>query len=250
MPRYDFTTPRLFVPEDLAENAIIPMDRRQANYLLNVLRLQEKDGVLLFNGRDGEWHSIVQPEGRKKAHLLVEKRTRQQTKTPNLTLLFAPLKQARLEYMVQKAVEMGAGHLIPVRTQYTQAKPLRDEKASAYIIEAAEQCGIITLPTMSDEMSLHAALETLAQDTHIIFCDEGEQTQNPLDALEDLSAATNTATLAVLIGPEGGFSESEREMLRSRKNVIPIPLGPRVLRADTAAVAAMAVIQAKLGDWR
>lgn len=246
MPRYDFTTQRLFMAQSLEEKAALELDRSQANYLLNVLRLKAGDTVLVFNGRDGEWRAILQPHGRKKAHLEVDGQTREQQPLPDLTLLFAPLKQARLEYMVQKAVEMGVGTLIPVRTDHTQAKPLKDSKAAAYILEAAEQCGILAVPQMHEETKLRDALDGLSANTHLIFCDEGEASQNPLDALPENS----DGALAVLIGPEGGFSEAERDDLRRRDNVTAIPLGPRVLRADTAAVAALAVVQAKLGDWR
>ncbi len=246
MPRYDFTTQRMFMGQALTLKALLELDRGQANYLMNVLRLRDGDTVLVFNGRDGEWRAVLQPDGRKKAHLEVTEQTREQPLLPDLTLLFAPLKQARLEYMVQKAVEMGVGTLIPVRTDHTQAKPLKDSKAIAYIQEAAEQCGILAVPQMHDEMKLHDALTGLSADTRLIFCDEGEASQNPLDALPENS----DNPLAVLIGPEGGFSEAERADLRSRDNVIAIPLGPRVLRADTAAVAALAIVQARLGDWR
>ncbi|MEL6751646.1 MAG: 16S rRNA (uracil(1498)-N(3))-methyltransferase, partial [Pseudomonadota bacterium] len=220
MPRYDFTTQRLHTRIDLDTGAVLQLDRAQANYLLNVLRLGDGDAVLLFNGRDGEWQATVRPDGRKAASLVVAERTRAQTSLPDLQLLFAPLKQARLEYMVQKAVEMGVGRLTPVRTEFTNAKPPRTDKAGAYIIEAAEQCGILAVPTMDDMLPLAEALEPSRR---LIFCDEGEASQNPLDPLRELERGP----LTLLIGPEGGFSEAERAMLRGLPNVTPMPLGPR-----------------------
>ncbi len=246
MPRYDFSSQRLFVDHDLTGGQRIEVDRAQANYLLNVLRLGPDDEILLFNARDGEWRARVEPEGRKKASLLVSEQTRPQSAASDLHLLFAPLKQARLDYMVQKAVEMGAGVLQPVLTQYTQNRALKAEKMRAHAIEAAEQCGILTLPDIVTPAPLETVLDGLDPSRHIIFCDENEEGQSPLDALSQIPAGP----LAVLIGPEGGFSDKERAMLRARPNVTARSLGPRILRADTAAVAALALVQASLGDWR
>ena len=245
MPRYDFRTQRLFVEPGLAEGATVPLDRAQANYLLNVLRMGAGDAVLLFNGRDGEWRATVEPTGRKSAVLAVVERTREQRPPPDLYLLFAPLKRERLDYMVQKAVEMGAGVLQPVLTHHTQAR-FNTERARLNVIEAAEQCGILAVPDVREPDKLDAVLDRWT-DRRLVFCDEGEASQNPLDALASIERG---GPLAVLIGPEGGFSENERARLRGMDRVTPIPLGPRVLRADTAAVAALAVVQAAVGDWR
>ena len=251
MPRYDFTTQRLWVTQDLSVGQVLPLERAQANYLLNVLRMGAGDAVLVFNGRDGEWCAEVRPTGRKAAVLEVVSRTREQPDTlPPLRLLFAPLKRERLDYLTQKAVEMGAGLLQPVMTQHTQGR-FNTERARANAIEAAEQCGILSVPQVAEPVTLDGVLDGWA-DVPLIFCDEGEATQNPLVALGPLRADRprgSTDPLAVLIGPEGGFSESERNRLRAMPCVVPIPLGPRVLRADTAAVAALAVVQAALGDW-
>lgn len=249
MPRYDFRMPRLFLDTDLAAGARVALDRTQANYLLNVLRLKSGDGVLVFNGRDGEWRAALEPSGRKACDLVVAEATRPQTPLPDLHYLFAPLKHARLDYMVQKAVEMGAGRLQPVMTRYTQAGRVNLERMRANAIEACEQCGVIAVPEIAEPASLDAVLarwEADAPDRRLVFCDEGDAGQNPLDALQGLERGP----LAVLIGPEGGFAEEERAALRRQPFVTAIPLGPRVLRADTAAVAALAVIQATLGDWR
>jgi len=243
---YDFNAPRLFIDSALAIGARIALDRAQANYLLNVLRLGEGGEVLIFNGRDGEWRSRISVDGRKSGSLLTLARTREQTQQSPISYLFAPLKHARLDYMVQKAVEMGAGRLQPVMTRRTQPSRINLDRMRANVIEAAEQCGIINLPTVGAEMPLDKALAALAPGTTLVFCDEDAGQANPIAALQDVKPGL----IAVLIGPEGGFDPAEREMLLARENTVRISLGPRILRADTAAVAAMAVIQAACGDWR
>ena len=244
MPRSDFRTPRLHVEADLRDGATVSLDRAQAHYLLNVLRLGEGAAVLLFNGRDGEWRTRLLPDGRKSATLALEERTRPQPPLPDLHLLFAPLKQARLDYMAQKAVEMGAGRLCPVITERTQVGRVNVERLRLNAREAAEQCGILAVPPVDRAEPLSKALDEW-DGRPLVFCDEGERSQNPLPALRGIERGP----LGVLVGPEGGFSDAERERLRALDFVCPIPLGPRVLRADTAAVAALAVVQAALGDW-
>ncbi|WP_417772319.1 16S rRNA (uracil(1498)-N(3))-methyltransferase [Stappia sp.] len=249
MPRYEFRMQRLFLEADLCAETPVATDRAQANYLLNVLRLKDGEQVLVFNGRDGEWIARIAVAGRKQASLVPQEQTRAQTPPPDLHYLFAPLKHARLDYMVQKAVEMGAGTLVPVLTQHTQSTRVNLERMRANIIEACEQCGVISVPSIREPVALTRLLASWSADEEsrrLLFCDEGEASQNPLAALERLERGP----LAVLIGPEGGFSEAERTELRSFDFVTPVPLGPRVLRADTAAVAALAVVQARLGDWR
>lgn len=250
MPRYDFTSQRLFFDEPLGEGKTLELDRAQANYLLNVLRLGSGDHVLLFNGKDGEWRADIVPEGRKKAALLVTHQTRLQTPAYDLHYLFAPIKQARLEYMVQKAVEMGAGILQPVITDFTQTRNLKTDRMVHYAIEAAEQCGILNLPAIHEAVPLPASVKALAGERNVIFCDEGAENQNPLQAIEVQREALTSKPLAILIGPEGGFSEAERSFLNGCDHVFSIPLGPRVLRADTAAVAALSIVQSTLGDWK
>ena len=245
MPRYDFRTPRLFVEAELAPGTRVTLDKAQANYLGNVLRLEGGDPVLVFNGRDGEWRAALQREGRKSVWLDVAARTREQDRPADLHYLFAPLKHARLDYMAQKAVEMGAGLLQPVLTRRTQVSRLNLDRLRANAVEAAEQCGILSLPAIEAERPLEAALAGLAPERVLVFCDEGMAEASPVSAL----AACKPAPLAVLIGPEGGFDEAERSLIRARPNTLPISLGPRILRADTAAVAALALVQAVLGDW-
>ncbi|WP_210203367.1 16S rRNA (uracil(1498)-N(3))-methyltransferase [Breoghania corrubedonensis] len=241
--------PRLFVDADLRAGHTLALDRAQSNYLLNVLRLKPGDGVLVFNGTDGEWRSEIVVTGRKACALEFAEQTRPQTPLPDLLYCFAPLKHARLDYMVQKAVEMGAGELQPVMTRFTQSGRINLERARANVVEACEQCGVIAVPDIREPVSLERLVgdwQANEPGRRLVFCDEGEESQNPLDALKGLERGP----LAVLIGPEGGFAEDERALLRRQDFVTPVPLGPRVLRADTAAVAALAIVQAKLGDWR
>jgi 16S rRNA (uracil1498-N3)-methyltransferase len=248
MPDHDFNSPRLFVDADLAADTAIEATPEQLNYLVNVLRLTESDSMLLFNGRDGEWLSSLQRPSRKRLDLLPVRRLRDQTPVPSLEYLFAPLKQARLDYMVQKAVEMGAGVLQPVMTQHVQAPRLKVERLRANAIEAAEQCGILTIPDCRDMLRLVDVLAGWDGTRRLIFCDERADAASPIDVLRAETAADGRP-LSLLVGPEGGFSAEERQLLRGIDGVIVMSLGPRILRADTAAVAALAVIQAAVGDW-
>ncbi|WP_321342676.1 16S rRNA (uracil(1498)-N(3))-methyltransferase [Breoghania sp.] len=241
--------PRLYLDADLAEGRAIELDRAQSNYLLNVMRLKDGAGVLVFNGRDGEWRAEIAQAGRKACTLTPCELMRAQDPLPDLVYCFAPLKHARLDYMVQKAAEMGAGALQPVMTRFTQSGRINLDRARANVIEACEQCGVIAVPEIREPVTLDRLVsgwQETEPGRRLIFCDEGEESQNPLEALEGLERGP----LAVLIGPEGGFAEDERELLRRQDYVAPVPLGPRVLRADTAAVAALAIVQALLGDWR
>lgn len=243
MSRYDFRTPRIFVDTPLAEGEEIALGRDQAHYLFNVLRRKRGDGLLLFNGRDGEWRATLGGKD-KIPSVRVGTCVRAQTPATDLHFLFAPLKHARLDYLVQKAVEMGASRLQPVLTRYTQTTRINLERMRGNVIEAAQQCGVLALPTVVEPVLLPAALA----DTQrlLVFCDEDAAVKDPLAALR---AARPGSPLAVLIGPEGGFAEEERSELLRRPNVVRLSLGPRILRADTAAVAALAVVQATLGDW-
>jgi 16S rRNA (uracil1498-N3)-methyltransferase len=239
------SAPRLFVEGPLSEGAVLPLAREQANYLVNVLRLKEGDPVLLFNGLDGEWQAAISPAGRKSAVLTVMNRLRAQTRLPDIHYLFAPLKHARFDYMAQKAVEMGAGRLVPVITRRTQVSRLNIDRLRANAIEAAEQCGILTIPEIALEVRLDVALASLEPERLLVFCDEDAPIGDPAAAL----GACRKGPVAVLIGPEGGFDEAERNAIMHHPNVLRLSLGPRILRADTAAVAALALVQASLGDW-
>jgi 16S rRNA (uracil1498-N3)-methyltransferase len=245
---YDFSAPRLFVDAPLAAGGGLALDRAQANYLLNVLRLKAGDAVLVFNGRDGEWRAEVAVEGRKAANLVPVALTRPQTQALDLLYLFAPLKHARLDYMVQKAVEMGAGALKPVFTRRTQASRVNLDRMRANAVEAAEQCGILSIPAVLPEEDLGEALAALEPDRLVIFADEDAPLSDPIAALRQETTASGK--LAVVVGPEGGFTDDERARVLAHPCVVRLSLGPRILRADTAAVAVLTLVQAVLGDWR
>ena len=250
MSRYDFAARRLYVNPPLAQAAQIALDQAQTNYVRNVLRLPEGARILVFNGRDGEWETRVAASDRKHVTLAVGKLTRPQEPRPDLHYLFAPLKQARQDYMVEKAVEMGAGLLRPVLTSRTQTSRINGERMRAHAIEAAEQCGILAIPEIAPPIRLDALLDVWEVGRLLIFCDEDAPSCDPVAALRSPADAKGPPALAVLIGPEGGFDAKERAALLGLPRVIRLPLGPRVLRADTAAVAALALVQAALGDWR
>ena len=254
MPNHDFKSPRVFVDGELAEGARFALSPEQANYLGNVMRLSEGDTVLAFNGRDGEWRCALARPTKKKLDLRPVEPVRRQTPPPTLRYLFAPLKHARLDYMVQKAVEMGAGSLEPVMTQHVQASRLNVERMRANAIEAAEQCGVLTIADCLEPVKFAEMIDGWDAAVPLIFCDEREDAQSPIETLRGLrppagEAATRSHAIGLLIGPEGGFSGEERERLRALPFVTAISLGPRILRADTAAVAALAVVQAAIGDW-
>jgi 16S rRNA (uracil1498-N3)-methyltransferase len=243
--RANFHLQRLFVESDIVSGRALPAGDGQFNYLHNVLRLDDGAELLAFNGRDGEWLVKLTYPSRKKILLEPIEQTRPQPDACDLHYLFAPLKVGRLDYLVQKAVEMGAGVLQPVMTQHVQGRIGSIDRLRANAIEAAEQCGILAIPDVREPIRLVDLLETWDRNRRIVYCDEGAETNNPMSALKGIEERH----LALLIGPEGGFSAEEQTLLRGLAFVTPIPLGPRILRADTAAVAAMAVIQATIGDW-
>jgi 16S rRNA (uracil1498-N3)-methyltransferase len=250
MPRYDFRLPRLYIDAPLAAGARLTLDAAQANYLKNVMRLKAGDGVLVFNGRDGEWRASLADAGKRSAALAVSEQTRTQTQPTDLHYLFAPLKHARLDYMVQKAVEMGASRLQPVTTQHAQVGRINLERMRANAIEAAEQCGVLSIPEIAEPVPFDRMIAAREPTRVLVFCDEAADVRDPVAALAALRRQPGPVPLAVLIGPEGGFAEHERAALVGLPNVIRLALGPRILRADTAAVAALALVGAVLGDWR
>ena len=241
----DFNSQRMFVDAPLAVGTVIDCTPAQASYLRSVLRMEAGSALLVFNGRDGEWRATLRHEGKRGATLDLTAQERPQASGPDLWYLFAPLKRSRLDYMVQKAVEMGVSRLVPVLTQHTIAERVNLDRMRANAIEAAEQCGILRLPEVAEPVKIAALLAGWPADRALIFCDEGAPQANPLDAL----AGITRGPLAVLIGPEGGFAEAERQMIAARPFAHSISLGPRIMRADTAAVAALAVVNAVLGDW-
>jgi 16S rRNA (uracil1498-N3)-methyltransferase len=252
MARYDFRSPRLYLDAALARADAIPLDRAQVNYLQNVLRLPKGAAVLVFNGRDGEWRAQLKEFGKRGAALEISDQTRAQTAPSDLHWVFAPLKHARLDYTVQKAVEMGVSRLQPITTRHSQVTRVNGERMRANAIEAAEQCGILTLPEIGEPTTLDQFMAVRAPDRTLIFCDEDAPAKDPVAELAAArkSSGTPRPPLALLIGPEGGFAEEERLALLRLPNVVRLALGPRILRADTAAVAALALVQAVLGDWR
>jgi 16S rRNA (uracil1498-N3)-methyltransferase len=230
----------------LAEGAEVKLDPQQTNYLVNVLRLGAGAPVLLFNGRDGEFSASLSTSSRKAASLAVGPLTRAQEAPPDVDYLFAPLKHARLDYIAQKAVEMGARRLQPVITRHTQVARVNVDRLRANVIEACEQCGVIWVPEVAPVESLTDALGNWPPERLLVFCDEEAEQASPLDAL---SMTRADGGVGLLIGPEGGFGDDERAAILSAPRVLRLSLGPRILRADTAAVAALALIQATLGDW-
>jgi 16S rRNA (uracil1498-N3)-methyltransferase len=246
MARYDFNAPRLFVEADLAEAATFVCTSQQASYLKNVLRLRPGDNILVFNGRDGEWRAELADAGKRGASLIVRAEVRPQEGGPDIDYLFAPLKRARLDYLVQKATEMGVARLRPVLTRRTTPERVNVERMRANAIEAAEQCGILRIPEVSAPEKLDSVIAGWDAGRPIVFCDEASEERCPFTTL----ARLQPGPLALLVGPEGGFDDGERALLSSKPFVTSISLGPRILRADTAAVAALALVNAVLGDWR
>jgi 16S rRNA (uracil1498-N3)-methyltransferase len=252
MPRYDFRTPRLYIDAPLDAGASLALDPAQANYLGNVLRLEAGDSVLIFNGRDGEWRGIFARSGKRSVTVDIAERTRSQTRALDLHYLFAPLKHARLDYMVQKAVEMGASRLQPVITRHAQVARINLERMRANAIEAAEQCGILTLAEIGAPLTFERTIAEREAARLLVFCDEDAELRDPVAALSAARPAGSSGPIpaAVLVGPEGGFAADERDALLKLPNTVRLALGPRILRADTAAVAALALVGAVLGDWR
>jgi 16S rRNA (uracil1498-N3)-methyltransferase len=246
MPELDFNAPRLFVDAPLSAGQTVELERNQSNYLGNVLRLAAGATILAFNGRDGEWQAQI--AGRKRPDsLTIVARTRPQDLLPDIAYVFAPLKHARLDYMVQKAVEMGASSLQPVLTRFTQVARVNGERMRSNVIEAAEQCGILTIAEVAEPVALDRYLSQRDGARLLVFCDEAADATNPLQTLRGEPRVAHG--IDILIGPEGGFAEEERAILLRQPRTLRLSLGPRILRADTAAVAALALVQATLGDW-
>ncbi len=245
MRNQDIGACRLFVTDGLAAGSRLELSREQSHYLRHVLRLADGADLLAFNGRDGEWRARLMGEGRRQSVLEIVEMRRAQTPQGDLHLLFAPLKHARLDYMVQKAVEMGASLLAPVITRRTQVTRLNLDRMRANAIEAAEQCGILSVPDIWPQSPLPQAIAALETQRRLIFCDEAADQGDAVELLRRLGPGP----VAVLIGPEGGFAEDERQLLLARPHALRLSLGPRIMRADTASVAALALVQATIGDW-
>jgi 16S rRNA (uracil1498-N3)-methyltransferase len=242
----DLTSERLFVDSDLGSGRRVELSPPQAHYLTAVLRLKLGARLLVFNGRDGEWVATLAETHKRGASLSIDSATRTQEYGPDLDYLFAPLKRSRLDYMVQKATEMGVAALRPVVTERTIAERVNSDRMRANVVEAAEQCGILRVPKVEAPVKLDDILQGWDATRRIVYCDEQDQRTDPIAALSQLAPGP----LAVLVGPEGGFSSRERERLLAEDFVVPVSLGPRIMRADTAAVALLALVNATLGDWR
>ncbi|NHQ74372.1 16S rRNA (uracil(1498)-N(3))-methyltransferase [Roseovarius gahaiensis] len=234
---------RLYVDHPLGQGQTVPLTREQAHYLFGVMRRNVGDTVLLFNGHGGEWRATVEKAGKRDGLLMTDAQTRTQQNPPDLWLLFAPIKKARTDFIVEKAAEMGAARILPVQTDFTNSERIRQDRLQAHAVEAAEQCGGTFVPEVCDLQKLEQVLADWPEDRQLMFCDES------LVGARDSLGQPRGDKWAILIGPEGGFSDSERARLSALPFAHAVSLGPRILRADTAAVAAMTVWQTTLGDW-
>ncbi|WP_411287379.1 16S rRNA (uracil(1498)-N(3))-methyltransferase [Phenylobacterium sp.] len=237
---------RLFVPQELNPGAALPLDPGQSRYLAAVMRLAVGDELALFNGRDGEWRARITTLGKRNVTVTPEAKTRPQAPGSDLDLIVALVKRGRLETIVEKAAELGAARVRPVITQHTNADRVRLERLQAIAVEAAEQTGRLDVPKVFEPLKLEKLLAGWETGRHLLFCDEAGDAAPLIDALREAPGGA----WAILVGPEGGFSPAERDRLRTLSFAIPVSLGPRILRADTAAISAMTLWQAALGDWR
>jgi 16S rRNA (uracil1498-N3)-methyltransferase len=238
------TTPRLHVEETLSAGGEIILSREQGHYLTGVLRLSSGDAVRVFNGQDGEWLAYLATVSKKSVFLRCERRVAEAKLPPDIDYVFAPLKHARLVYVVQKATELGARRLCPVMTSRTVAGRVNLERMRANVVEASEQCNLVHVPEVMEPEKLEKVLATWEKGRSLVYCDETMVDRNPLESLKLIRAPS-----AVLVGPEGGFTDGEKALLKSQTFVIPISLGPRIMRAETAAIAALTLLQALAGDW-
>jgi 16S rRNA (uracil1498-N3)-methyltransferase len=236
---------RLFLDHDLGPGQTVPVSPDQAHYLFSVMRRGAGDTLLVFNGRDGEWLAEVTEARKRAGAVTVRERTRPQMNPPDLWLLFAPIKKARTDFIVEKAVELGVARIQPVSTRFTNAERIRRDRLQAHAIEAAEQCGATFVPEVDDLAPLDRVLSGWPAGRQLVFCDEARA-----GAATDPRAVLAGAPAAILIGPEGGFAEDERARLSALPEAVSLALGPRILRADTAAVAGLTLWQSAVGDWR
>jgi 16S rRNA (uracil1498-N3)-methyltransferase len=234
---------RLYVDQPLGDGQAARLSPDQAHYLTGVMRLTAGAAILLFNGRDGEWLATLAEASKRGAVAVCAAQTRPLRLPPDLWLLFAPIKKARTDFIVEKAVELGAARILPVQTRHTNSERIRQDRLQAHAVEAAEQCGATYVPEVADLQPLDKLLSKWPEDRRLYWCDEAAIGQ-------PATLASTTGPAAILIGPEGGFSSDEAAKLRAWPNVTLLSLGPRILRADTAAVAALTLWQATCGDWR
>jgi 16S rRNA (uracil1498-N3)-methyltransferase len=237
---------RLHVAADLRAGAEVVLGRDQAHYLFGVMRRGPGDAVRLFNGRDGEWLAEIVGAERRGGLLRCLEQTAAQTEPPDLWLLFAPIKKARTDFIAEKACELGCRRLVPVFTANTSAERVNTDRLRAHAVEAAEQCGLVSVPEIAEPVALTALLDSWPAERQILFCDE----TGPRPPAAEVLRRADPGPWAVLTGPEGGFSPDETLMLYKNPAAHAVSLGPRILRADTAAVAALTLWQSVLGDWR
>ena len=240
---------RLYVTSPLATDGLLTLSPEQSHYLVNVMRAAIGDAVALFNGRDGEWTATIADVKKKAVALIITTQTMEQKPEPDLTLVFAPIKKARIDFMAQKATELGIRHMQPIITHRTNVERVKTERLHANAIEAAEQCERLTIPTVSEPIKLDKLLNNWPTDRMIMFCDEDLTGKSAFTALTELSETQKKQPWAIVIGPEGGFDDRERVAIKALPNTVVVSLGPRVLRADTAAMAAISLWQSALGDW-
>ena len=236
---------RLFVESHLEANLQIEREQEQAHYLTRVMRMKEGDALAVFNGKDGEWLAVIEDVRKKHVSLRIKSRLKEYLAPPDVWLCFAPIKFGRIDYLVQKATELGAAKIQPVFTQYTQSERINDKRLHANAIEAAEQCERVEVPEIMEAISLNQLLSEWPEDRLLLFADEGGDGVEPKTWLPEQSIDK----WALLIGPEGGFSPQERELLYKHKHAQGISLGPRILRADTAAITMLSLTQCWFGDW-
>lgn len=237
---------RLYVTHDLTAGAALALDKDQAHYVSTVMRRAPGDRLLLFNGRDGEWRGEITAVEKRSVSLQVIEQTRLQVAEPDVWLVFAPIKRARLDFIAQKATELGASVLQPIFTRRTIVDRVKGERMAANAVEAAEQCERLTVPVCNEPLTLQALLADWPSDRRILFCDEALDGKPAHEALQ----GQQKGPWAIFIGPEGGFDDTERDLIKSQPGTLTVSLGPRLLRADTAAMAALTLFQSALGDWR
>ncbi len=242
-------TARLYVPDNLERGTSVIPDKNQQHYLTSVMRLVTGDVVSLFNGVDGEWQAAIKSAGKRRCSLDVIACTRSQQASPDLWLLFAPVKKVRLDFISQKASEMGASVIWPTRTDFCQVKRVNNDRLAANAIEAAEQTERLDVAKTREFTPLSKVLNKVLADRLLIWCDEASAAKGDLNAVSVFAAHPKPQRAAILIGPEGGFSDKERRILGQRKNCLKVSLGPRILRADTALIAALTCYQSVYGDW-
>lgn len=242
----DLTSQRLFIDAGLSAGAEIVCDPGQTNYLVNVLRMKAGGKLLVFNGREGEWRAVIAEAGKRRCVLGIEECVRAQEGGPDLHFVFSVLKRTKIEFVAQKATELGVSLIQPVVSEHAQVHRINDERMAANVIEAAEQCGILRVPRVEPLKALEDVLAQWPDGRALVFCDEAAPIADPITALGEIPAGP----VGVLIGPEGGFSQRERARISAMAQARAISLGPRIMRADTAAIAALALVNAVLGDWR